>query len=234
MTIEEINIRLAELLSKSDSDIQTRINNFEKNIIDAYSLALKDIKNEIALMYEKYGDNVAYTDMMRYNRLTNLVNQIKEEVKSLANGNISSLTSSLKDFYSESYYRTAFGFESALDVKLGFGLLDADAVATAVLNPVDRINWIKYPDIIRANAQEYTRRIITEITTGLIKGEGYAKMAAHVTEQTSIDANKSLRITRTGAHKVQSAGRLSSMDKAEVAINNRAEVLTVFGYQHLI
>ncbi len=219
MTEDEINKRLARLLSNGDTNVEKLIAGSEKRLVGAYKTALADIKKEIAWIFEKYGNDVSYADMMRYNRLQNLQNEIANQVKTLANQNIKTVGDGLTNFFSESYYRSAFGLEVSLGAKLGFGLLDPKVIRASIINPADRINWNAYPDIIKNNAQKYAGQIINEVSTGLIKGSGYAKIAAAVTDKTGIDANRSLRIIRTEGHRAQSAGRILAFDKSEAAAN---------------
>lgn len=214
MTGAEINKRLADLLKKADTNAEKLIAQKEKELTKAYKRAFDEIKKKIAAIYEKYGDNVDYADLVSYNRLTNLELQIAEEIKKLTNDTIKTTTSTLKDIYAEQFYRAGFAFEQSLGAKLGFGLLNPTVIKASVLNPLDRIKW---QDRMKDHAQQFVKQIQTELTQGLIQGEGYGKISKRIIDKTGINAGKVIRIVRTEGHRVQSAGSLLAYDKAQAA-----------------
>lgn len=214
MNKDQINKRLADLLKKADTNSDKLLAEFEKELLKVYRQSLEEIKKLIAKIYEKYGDTVDYADMVSYNRLTNLEQQIAGEIKKLTNKNIKTTTSTLKNIYSEQFYRSGFAFEQSLGAKLGFGLLNPDVIKASVLNPLDRITW---PDRMKDHAQQFVKQIQTELTQGLIQGEGYGKIAKRIVDKTGINAGKVIRIVRTEGHRVQSAGSLLAYDKTQTA-----------------
>lgn len=211
---DEINKRLAELLKKADTNADNLITQQEKELVKAYKRALEEIKKKIAAIYEKYGDGVQYSDLVAYNRLTNLEQQIAGEIKKLTNENIKTTTKTLKDIFSEQYYLTGFAFEQSLGMRLGFGLLNPTVIDGSVLNSLDRIKWT---DRMKDHAQEYVNQIRSELTQGLIQGEGYGKITKRIIDKTGINAGKVTRIVRTEGHRVQNAASLLAYDKTQVA-----------------
>jgi len=210
-TAEKINKQLAALLKKADSAVDKIISTHERELLDNYKASLKKIKALIAEIYEKYGDGVQYSDLVQYNRLTNLENQIAKEIKSLTNQNIKTTSSSFVAIFEEQFYRVGFAFEQSLELRLGFGLLNPEVAKASILNPLDRIKW---PDRMKDHAQQYTNQIKSELTQGLIQGEGYGKISKRITDKTGINAGKIIRIVRTEGHRVQSAARVLSIDKS--------------------
>jgi len=210
MKRDDINKRLADLLKKANTNAEKLIARQEKELVKAYRRALDEIKKLIAKMYEKYGDDVNYSDMVAYNRLTNLEQQIAGELKKLTNENIKTTTNTIKDIYSQQFYRTGFAFEQSLGARLGFGLLNPDVIKASVLNSLDRITW---PDRMKDHAQTFLKQIQSELTQGLIQGEGYGKISKRIIDKTGINAGKVIRIVRTEGHRVQSAGSLVAYDK---------------------
>jgi len=211
---DDINKRISDLLKKADTNAEKLIAAHEKNLVKAYGNALKEIKRLILQMYEKYGSDVSFADMSSYNRLTNLEQQIADEIKKLTNASIKTTTSALKDLYSEQFYRAGFAFEQSLGVKLGFGLLNPDVIKASVLNSLDRIKWTGR---MKDHAKQYVNQIRTEITQGLIQGSGYGKITKRIVDKTGINASKVIRIVRTEGHRVQSAGSLLAYDKTQSA-----------------
>ncbi len=217
MTIEEINNRIGKLIAKDDKNIEKLLLSYERELGKSYKAALAEIKNRIALMYEKYGDSVTYSDMVSYNRLTNLELEIAYQINELKKTNIKTTASALKDIYSQRYYGSAYAFETSIGTRLGFGQLNPDVVKAALINPLDRIKW---SDRMKANADNYTAQIRSSLSQGLLKGDGYSKIAKDVTDKTSIDAVKALRIIRTEGHRVQNAASLIATDKAKSAVED--------------
>lgn len=211
---DEINKRLADLLKKADTNADKLIARQEKELVKAYRRALDEIRKKIAKVYEKYGDDVSYADMSSYNRLANLEQQIAEEIKQLTNENIKTTKKAIKDIYTEQFYRTGFAFEQALGAKLGIGLLNPELAKASVLNSLDRITWT---DRMKDHAQVFLKQIQSELTQGLIQGEGYAKISKRIVEKTGLTTSKVLRIVRTEGHRVQSAGSLLAYDKTQAA-----------------
>jgi hypothetical protein len=211
---DDINKRLAELLKQADLRAAKITIKQERELTKVYKLALAEIKKKIAAIYEKYGDDVRYSDLVAYNRLTNLEHQIAGEIKKLTNENIKITTSTIKDIYSEQFYRAGFAFEQSLGAKLGFGLLNPDLIKASVINPLDRIKWT---DRMKDNAQTFVKQIRSELTQGLIQGEGYGKISKRIIDKTGINAGKVIRIVRTEGHRVQNAGSLLAYDKVQAA-----------------
>jgi hypothetical protein len=212
--LDPINKKLIALLKQSDSKIKLLLQGYEGQLKGNYRLALIEIKSKIARMFEKYGDDVKYADLISYNRLKNLENEIIEQIKILTNENIKTTRAGLKEFYSENYYRTAYSLEQSTGLKLGYGLLNTNVINASLLNPLDRIKW---SERMKDNAQVFVKQIRSSLTQGLIQGEGYAKIARGITEKTGMDFMKSVRIIRTEGHRVQNAARVVSFKKGETA-----------------
>lgn len=214
MTKDEINKKLKQLLQVSDEDFELLVAEYEKELYNIAKTALKNIKEKIAAIFEKYGDKVQYSDLVVYNRLKNLENQIVGIIKETTNEQISSLTDKLNFFFSESFNLTSYAIEKAIEVDLGFGLLDPDVIRSAYLNPLSKIKW---PESMQEHAQKYLVDIRNELTRGLIEGEGYGKIAKAVTDRTGIHFGKILRIVRTEGHRVQNTAKIISFEKTEAA-----------------
>ncbi len=215
MTDDEIKKRILTLQSKADAVHEEMLNGYEKRLISSYKKSLEKIKKKVAEMYEKFGDKVTYQEMQSYNRLAVLEREIAVQLKELTGENIKLITDSIKNSFAESYYRTGYSLENGLGVKLGFGQLNPIVINAAILNPLDRIKW---PDRMKDHIlNKLSNEIKQEITSGLIEGKGYAKIAKAITERTSITASKALVIARTESGRAQSTARILAFDKSEAA-----------------
>jgi hypothetical protein len=208
------NEQILKLLQVSDLEAGKVILGHEKDLIKAYGSALKDIKQMIADMFEKYGDQVTYKDMVAYQRLTNLELSIAKQIKTLTAKGKRTVEKAFRDIASESFTATGTAIQKSLEVTVGFGVMNEEVIKTAILNPMQRITW---SDALQENSAKYLSQIKTELSQGLIKGEGYAKIAKRLEKSTEMSANKTIRIVRTEGHRAQSVGRKLAVDKVEGA-----------------
>lgn len=211
-----INQKLSALLNNADKAVDRSIGIYEKQIIHAYRNALEAIKKKIADMYEDYGEKVTYGEMNAYNRLAVLEGKIAEQLKELTGENIKLTRKSIKESFTESYYRTGEAMETGFNVKLGFGQLNPDVISAAILNPLDRIKW---PDRLKDHVNKLNQSIQEEISQGLIEGKGYAKIARGITKRTKICNHKAITISRTESGRAQSSARVLAFEKSETAAN---------------
>lgn len=227
MIHDEVNIRLARLLSKADADIEKILKEMEPKLIRAYKQSLENIKREIAWIFEKYGEKVTYGQMQAYNRLLGIEKEIAQELKNLTGETIKLTTKKIKETFTEGYYRTAFALEVGTGFKLGFGTLNKSMVEAVVLNPLDRLKWTERMGI---TMDTYTNLINQELATGLNQGTGYVNIARAITDKFGGKGltepglyPRTLRIVQTEGHRVQNASRIAAFDKSERA----AELLGV-------
>lgn len=214
MTDREINERIVRYLQKGDKTLDELMVGYEERIVKAYASALKGIKRDIAAMYEKYGDDVSYKDMVSYQRLSNLETQIKNTITELKGQNNKAINKALSTFAEESYNVTGYAIEQGVKTSLGLGLIDKKVIDSMLINPLDRVTW---SERLATNADVYVTQIKGELARGLIQGEGYSKIAKKITEQTKLSADKTIRIVRTEGHRVQSTARLIQTEKAKGA-----------------
>ena len=179
----------------------------------AYKQSLDAVRKDVAIFWEKYAKEgvLSIEDAAKYNRLANLEKNITKEMQRLGNQQVRITTATIKDVYQESYYRVAFGVESEVQARLGFGELPTKQIEASVLNPLDRIGW---PDRTREQLSVATRQIKEEITQGIIQGKSYSDVAATVAEKTNMAVGRAERIVQTEAHRAREQGKKSSLEHA--------------------
>ena len=196
--------KLEKLLSEADRIIDRLQADYEKELISAYKTALKKIKEEIAAIYDRYGDQVKYADMLKLKRLQKLNDQINEIVINLKNETTDSIKQSIRKIFEESYYRTGYTFVASTNGVLNFSRIDQAVINASIKNALDKIGWQTRN---RKNILEMTRAVREEITQGLIQGKGYSSTAHAINDRLNIGVNKSIRIVRTETHRVQNQAR---------------------------
>lgn len=191
--------------------------NIERELIRAYQASLRNVRAEIAVMYERFADSkglVSFEGVQKYNRLTNLERNINKEIGKLT-GNIAVKTrSGIKEMYELQYFHTAFALEKEVNARLGFGLLDPKAIEAVVDNPLDRVGFLQRN---RDNQARLARQMREQLTQGLIQGKSYGDVAAAIKERMDVGATNVMRIARTEMHRAQTQGRLAGFETAENA-----------------
>ena len=209
---------------RMDERLQRR---YEKELISLLSASLKEVKAQIALVFEKYGDSVSYAEMQAYNRLKNLEQSIGEELAKMGKKANGALKEAIKAQFIQAHDFVGYAFENSVQVGIGFSVLKKTQIDAALLNPLDRIGWpVRFSDHINV----LNKRIRQRIAQGLIQGKGYTAIARETSLGFSKTATQTKRIIRTEMHRVQTAGRLEGISKAEKA----AERLKIEVYRQLV
>lgn len=203
--------RLLNIMEVSDQQIDKLLARYDKDLIRAYKTSLDEIRQKLAAMYEKFGDKAKYSEMASYNRLKNLQKELSQQLRDLNQNSIEIIKTEIKTIYRDSYMWSAYSYESAVGVNLGFTLLSSKSVEAAVINPYDKIRW---PNRQNEHTQKLNQQIREEVTQGLIQGKGYPEVARAIKKRTEVAASKALKIARTESHRAQSAGKLVAYDTA--------------------
>lgn len=181
-------------------------------LIKYYKISLDEIKSEIASMYERYGDQIKFSDMARFNRLVRLEKEIADVLQYLT-GEINKTTAeAIQEIYESNYMKAVDSLESQTGVRLLFGKINPGLITASLENPLDRIGW---RNRIKDQTKRYLNIIKQEITVGLIQGKGYSKVARAISEKTDIALNSSMRIVRTESHRAYSKAHIDTLALAE-------------------
>ncbi|MDW7673188.1 MAG: phage minor head protein [Bacillota bacterium] len=205
---------LDENMEQANSVIGKLTEEVAKEIVQAYARSLKKIRAELAVIYAKYGidSKITWSEMQKYNRMANLEKQVIAELKTLTGKNAQSLKKGLAGIYEESFYRTAFSLESAVQTKLAYGLINPKVIQASIQNP---ISGLTLNERLAKNRNDIIIRIRQELTQGLIQGESYQRMAKRFKDALENDAVKAVRVAKTEGHRVQQEGLAQSLEHAE-------------------
>lgn len=191
----------------------------ERELIQNYQIALKEVRAKLAALYET--TNGSWIEAQKYNRLTNLEQQIAKEIGKLTGKNAQTLRKYLRETYRESYYYTGYILSNEVRADLGYAVLKTELVNEAIKNPLDRVGYLQRN---RDNQARLTRQLREQLTQGLIQGEAYGTTAKRLKERLDVGASQAIRIAQTENHRVRNAGTLASMEqgeKAGIAIKKR-------------
>jgi hypothetical protein len=199
------------------------INLLEKDLVlkvkTNFALTLKRVQDEIAV-YARRGQLDPLT-MQKYSRLLTLEEQMKVYVRGLANSNVNTIKKDLQNQYKSMYYFNFYDFERTLKVGINFNLLDTDAVLKALENPFDRVGFLVRE---RENQRALVLRLQQELSTGLVRGEGYIDISKRISKAFDISLNNSLKIVRTEGHRVREEANFDSIKESrDLGINVKKE-----------
>ena len=181
-----------------------------REILKEYKYTKDEVNKLLLELDKKY--KLEYEQLIKYNRLDKVEEEITKEIGKLTSKNAVKTTAALKQQYEEAYYRTAFIAERTAQVKLRYTILNPNTIKRAIENPLDRVGWKTRN---RENQQRLARQVKEQIVQGLIQGKAYRDIAEDITDRFDVGATNIDRIVRTETHRVQNQGRHDSFDHAE-------------------
>lgn len=184
----------------------------EKQLTKEYLTALKDIKSTLADAYEKFGTDGILTreEMVKFGRLAKVERHIVEQIQQLTKTQIRFTKDSIRDVFSESYYRYGYMIENLSEFRI-YKMLKPEIIDQMLFNELDAIKW---DERVEVNNEILVRQLREELTTGLIQGVGYAVLAKMISDRMTIGLNKARKITRTECRRVQEEANLRTMQEA--------------------
>jgi len=171
---------------------------------------LRETRSKLATIFEKYSvdGKLSYVDMAKYNRLTQLENELVTvfgETQTKINATLSRVP---ENVYKDTFSLNAYNIEQMAGTKLNWGVLPKDAIKAVASNPLDLIARNSLSQNMRTNI----RRAIMQ---GTIQGKSYADMAKDIKGVYNVTANKALVIARTEGQRAMAEGKQASYAKAD-------------------
>ena len=197
---------------------------WKKNIVPIYKKSRDNIKKQVSLLVEKGIDS--QTELMRYNRLQKLQEQIEEEIKKLTGDTTKELNNTVKAGYVDSSNLSYYDIETGVGIELDFNLMNKEAAKLAIVNPLDNVGFIQRE---KDNMKVLVNQLNSVITEGIVQGTGYRAIARSVNEKFDIGYNKSLRIVQTETHRVlEKASFDRAVEAEEAGVEMQKEWLSAF------
>jgi len=198
------------LLSSADN-INSRIfSKYRLLILRSYKSALKEIRALIAELYAKAGDKLSYAEMLKFNRLTKIEDQIKEILDKANVKYKRDTTLAIKETYKNSYYQSGYAAEKKAGLDFGFHTLSEKKIEAAILNKMDRITWIKRST---EHGKKLNQTIREKIASGLIQGKSYNAITADIKDAIGRTTSQLMRVVQTETHRVQSMASVEAFEK---------------------
>ena len=165
--------------------------------LDEYKLIMERILKQYGLDAERIISEIQrLRDMRKITILDSKINMIEAELYKLGHLEQQTIGESLSRNYESIYYKSIFDSQQILGIGIPFQKLNTRAVQTAVAYP-----WsgAMFSDLVWDNKQVLLKDLKKTITTGIIRGESYQKMARNLND--SVLGGKgyksALRIIRT-------------------------------------
>ncbi len=200
-----------------DNYIDKLINQADKEIETLFAKRLKEIKQIIANMYEKYDRDepqVTWTEFNKYNRLNKELNRIGQMLSQDYKEVAKAIKQSQQNVYIEKYMMSLFLYEMASQTSMNFDIPTAQTIQTAIEQPIE---FIKLVPTLQKHRDDTLKRIRMHITQGIMSGEGYSKIAKALRDDLGMAKAQSVRVARTETGRALSQ---AGLDSAMVAKDN--------------
>jgi SPP1 gp7 family putative phage head morphogenesis protein len=182
----------------------------ERIIVRGYKEGLKNIRNDINLLYEKHAKDgkLSTADLSKYNRLTNLEKNIADNLKTAYDVQVRTTKKAVKGAFESAFYYGTFELEQEAKMNLMFGLLKKEAVNAVVEGPN------RWPQIAKGHTKLTNAKIRDQIMQGVVQGKDVGQVTKAIAKEMNIAASKACRIVRTETHRAQNQGSLDSYTEA--------------------
>lgn len=200
-----------------DNYIDKLVNQAEKEIEILFAKRLKEIKQIIANMYEKYDRDepqVTWTEFNKYNRLNKELNRIGQMLSQDYREVAKAIKQSQQNIYIEKYMMSLFLYEVASQTPMNFDIPTTQTIQTAIEQPIE---FIKLVPTLQKHRDDTLKRIRMHITQGIMSGEGYSKIAKALRDDLGMSKAQSVRVARTETGRALSQ---AGLDSATVAKDN--------------
>ena len=183
----------------------------ERRINSEYTKAYQEIRKEMADIMQKISTNPNMSlqqkmaEMNKYNRLQNLSKQMAEVLQDTNKTAQSFISKSMQNIY-----KTNYNFSAE---QLGFSLLDNTAVRnilTGDVNPFTKLSIAGEQD-----KRAIMRRLESELTTGILKGESIPNIAKRLKSVSEGYLGDTIRIARTETTRVEGSARQAVGDEGK-------------------
>ena len=185
-----------------------------EEVLFIYKATLDEIRGVIGNIYTRFTENdeLTISDMVQYNRLQTIEEQIVNIVNAMTGNVEQSVTTNLQQVFRESYMSTYYATNATTNVDLVPPPLNPAIVNAAIATPM---TGIKLSDSLEVHRSETIRDIKKTITQGLVQGKTYRQMSKELTEQFNMKASKAETIVRTESGRVRMSARQIGMEELE-------------------
>jgi len=209
MSVASVNKALASLSLLGDSVLDRRVGQVEKELVRIYRENQKAIRKILAEIYAKFGSDVTFSEMQKFNRLSKVEAELTAALKGLGVKTRQRIRKAVGEVFERQYYIAGYE-EELIGINAGFGGLSEDVIKANIVNPMDLIKW---PTRNTRNIALLNGRIRDRLAEGLIQGYGYQKTSRLLREEIDRTMFETLRIVRTEGQRAKSAAKNIAQQK---------------------
>lgn len=191
--------------------VERRIVKYEREVTAALRKALREIRADVGVLYERYAGNdgiLTYAEMTRYNRLATAEKQIVSELTTATTANLATIRRLHPDMYDASFFHYAWAIDQTTGLRLSYGRVNIDAIRENLASPMYHISMQRYGQTARIN-------IRAALNNGLIRGQGYREMMRDLRHTMGVTRSNAMRIVRTEGQRAANAGTVAAYAQAE-------------------
>ena len=167
----------------------------------------------IAAIFGRYAvdGTLRYEDMAKYSRLANLEKDIVNQVNRLNTGVRSRTIEALKNTYLYAFEYMAYSLEKETKSRLAYSAVTMETIQAAINNP---IKGLTLSETLEARRVQVITDVKRELIQGMVRGDRYNRTAERVSDIFEGDYKKAVRVVRTEGHRIQEAGQLDAVSRA--------------------
>ena len=200
-------------LSKLDKLSDKNLAEYEKTLTEAYKASLKNIKQEVSSVFEKYSkqgildlETMSVKDKNKITRLTKLIDRLNNELNSLNRGRPQELASYLTNQWYQNHDFTVSEIEKITGIS--FNLQPNREIYNSAVSELGKIG-------LESNANAVKLNIKRAITNAIVKGDSIQTMSKDIQKALETNLNNAVRIARTETTRVVNSSRLEAFTEAE-------------------
>ncbi|MBK3952353.1 phage head morphogenesis protein [Staphylococcus haemolyticus] len=200
-----------------DNYINQLIKQAESEIETLFSRRLKQIRQEIADMFEKYQSDdvyVTWTEFNKYNRLNKELIRIGEMLTEDYREVAKTIRQTQQNAYIEKFLMSLYLYEMASQTSMQFDVPTASVITKAIEQP---IKYIELTGTLKKHRSNVLKKIRIEITKGIVNGKGYTHIAKALRDDLGMSKAQAQRVARKEAGRAMSQ---AGLDSAKVAKDN--------------
>ncbi|WP_161950281.1 minor capsid protein [Clostridium thermosuccinogenes] len=190
-----------------------------------YKTALKDLQSVVDELFRKYSEKgeLSMTEIYKYNRYNNLINNIKDIISTLGKKEKSYVQKSLLDSYVEAALKTGdliTKFNDKEIVTVDFSIVPKAQIERSINYPWSGAD---YSSRIWDNKTKLVKNLKETVTQGIVQGKSNSQMANELKDVMGKGAYDCRRLVRTETmHIVNSATydtyKRAGMEKVELIV----------------
>ena len=200
---------------RTDKIIET----LEKRINKVYSQAKKELQEEFKKSL-KWNEILKISDpkkrliaAKKYKRLTKLIANMSEVIQNKNKIALTLIDDNLEEIYAYNFNWGAYTIEHEIGFDIGYVLYNKEAVAELIKDNTPAFTKMAYKNA--KDLAKIKRELTQALTTEIIKGGGYQKLAKKIDKVTDHNNYGSIRIARTELGRMENTGKLKSFEHAQ-------------------